>query len=181
MDDPDWRDGYAQIEGHGLSFDLQAPWWHLEQAFDLATDFPQTSLILNHTGLPSDRSAEGLRAWRQALEKLARAPNTALKISGLGQRGVRWTAGDNVPLMQEAIAVFGVDRCMFAATSRWTALWAATRRSLTVSVRPSRTGPPPNAAPYCTRMPFEFTGFRVATRQSNRPERPEQPPAGPNP
>jgi predicted TIM-barrel fold metal-dependent hydrolase len=115
MDDPDWRNGYAQLEGHGLSFDLQAPWWHLEQAFDLATDFPQTTLILNHTGLPSDRSAEGLRAWRHALEKLAHAPNTALKISGLGQRGVRWTAGDNVPLMQEAIAVFGVDRCMFAS------------------------------------------------------------------
>ncbi|MNO01678.1 Amidohydrolase [compost metagenome] len=38
-----------------------------------------------------------------------------MKISGLGQRGRPWTAGDNVPLIQEAIAIFGAARCMFAS------------------------------------------------------------------
>ncbi|WP_159910688.1 amidohydrolase [Pantoea sp. 18069] len=115
MDDTRWRDGYALLAQFGLSFDLQAPWWHLEQALDLARDFPATTLVLNHTGLPSERSAAGLAGWRRALARLADAPNTALKISGLGQLGRPWTARDNVPLIQEAIAIFGAERCMFAS------------------------------------------------------------------
>src|SRR5882724_11154733 len=35
MDDKRWRDGYALLERHGLSFDLQTPWWHLAEAADL--------------------------------------------------------------------------------------------------------------------------------------------------
>jgi predicted TIM-barrel fold metal-dependent hydrolase len=115
MDDPRWRAGYALLETHGLSFDLQAPWWNLDQAEQLARDFPRTLLILNHSGLPADRDAEGLAGWRRALERLADAPNTAIKISGLGQRGLPWTEEANVPLIRDAIAIFGASRCMFAS------------------------------------------------------------------
>ncbi|QRF61060.1 amidohydrolase [Variovorax paradoxus] len=115
MDDARWRAGYALLETHGLSFDLQAPWWNLDQAAQLARDFPRTLLILNHGGLPADRSTEGLAGWRRALERLADAPNTAIKISGLGQRGLPWTEEANVPLMRDAIAIFGASRCMFAS------------------------------------------------------------------
>ena len=33
----------------------------------LATDFPDTRIILNHAGLPADRSAEGLASWKRAM------------------------------------------------------------------------------------------------------------------
>ncbi|HKI99513.1 MAG TPA: amidohydrolase family protein [bacterium] len=115
MDDPRWRAGYALLERHGLSFDLQTPWWHLKAAAELARDFPGTQMILNHTGLPADRSAEGLAAWRLALETLAAQPNVALKISGLGQPGQPWTVEANGPIVRDAIAIFGVARCMFAS------------------------------------------------------------------
>ena len=115
MDDPKWRRGYAMLQPNGLSFDLQAPWWNLDQAVDLAYDFPQTTLILNHTGLPADRSESGLAGWRRALETLAVQPNTAVKISGLGQRGKPWTPTDNVPVIRDAIAIFGAARCLFAS------------------------------------------------------------------
>jgi len=115
MDDARWRDGYAQLQRFGLSFDLQAPWWHLEQALELARDFPDTTLILNHTGLPSDRSPQGLAGWRKALETLALAPNAALKISGLGQLDSPWSAQANIPLIRTAISLFGPERCMFAS------------------------------------------------------------------
>ncbi|MGJ7542968.1 amidohydrolase family protein [Variovorax sp. LT1R16] len=115
MDDERWRRGYALLQSHGLSFDLQAPWWNLDQAADLARDFPQTLLILNHTGLPADRSAAGLAGWRRALEALAAQPNTAIKISGLGQRGKPWTQADNVPVIRDAIAIFGAARSLFAS------------------------------------------------------------------
>ncbi|MBS0535565.1 MAG: amidohydrolase family protein [Proteobacteria bacterium] len=115
MDDPAWRNGYALMEKHGLSYDLQTPWWHLDAAAELATDFPRTTIIINHTGLPADRSAEGLAAWRAALERVAAQPNVAIKISGLGQRGLPWTVEANAPIIRDTIAIFGVDRCMFAS------------------------------------------------------------------
>jgi predicted TIM-barrel fold metal-dependent hydrolase len=115
MDDPVWRRGYALLAGHGLSFDLQTPYWHLDAAAELAADFPETRMIVNHTGLPADRSAEGLAAWRAALETVAAPDNVALKISGLGRPGRPWTVADNGPVVRDAIAIFGVARCMFAS------------------------------------------------------------------
>jgi predicted TIM-barrel fold metal-dependent hydrolase len=115
MADPRWRDGYALLERHGLSYDLQAPWWHMGEAADLARDFPGTTVIVNHTALPADRSAEGLAGWRRALETVAAQPNVMLKISGLGLRGERWNAERNAPIVRDAIRIFGVERCMFAS------------------------------------------------------------------
>ena len=115
MDDPAWRKGYALLQRFGMSYDLQTPWWHLDAATGLAADFPRTQIIVNHTGLPVDRSAEGLAAWRRALEAVAERPNVALKISGLGRAGLPWTVAANGPLVRDAIAIFGVDRCMFAS------------------------------------------------------------------
>jgi predicted TIM-barrel fold metal-dependent hydrolase len=115
MDDRAWRRGYALLARHGLSFDLQTPWWHLDAASELARDFPQTQIVINHTALPSDRSAEFLSAWRRALEAVAAAPNVAIKISGLGRPPHPWTAEANAPVIRDAIATFGTDRAMFAS------------------------------------------------------------------
>lgn len=115
MSDERWRQGYAELQRHGLHFDLQTPWWNLDEACRLARDFPVTQLILNHTGLPSDRSATGLAAWRAALARLAEWPNVALKISGLGLAGEPWRAQDNAWIVREAVAVFGAERAMFAS------------------------------------------------------------------
>jgi predicted TIM-barrel fold metal-dependent hydrolase len=115
MDDPKWRDGYARLARHGLHFDLQTPWWHLDAANDLARDFPATTIILNHTGLPSDRSEEGLAGWRRALEGLAKQPNVAIKISGIGVPGRPWTPEVNGAIVRDAIRIFGAGRAMFAS------------------------------------------------------------------
>jgi predicted TIM-barrel fold metal-dependent hydrolase len=115
MGDPAWRRGYALLDSYGLSFDLQTPWWHLGEAAALARDFPDTPLILNHTGLPADRSTEGLERWRRAMATLAACPNAAVKISGLGRPGQPWTVAANGPIVRDAISIFGVERCMFAS------------------------------------------------------------------
>jgi predicted TIM-barrel fold metal-dependent hydrolase len=115
MDDPQWRNGYALLERFGLSYDLQTPWWHLDAAVALARDFPRTLIVINHTGLPVDRSGEGLSSWRHALEQAAAQPNMAIKISGLGRAGLPWTVEANGPVIRDTIAIFGVDRCMFAS------------------------------------------------------------------
>ena len=115
MDDPRWRAGFALLERFGLSYDLQTPWWHLDAAAALAADFPRTQIIINHTGLPADRSAEALAAWRRALELAAAQPNVALKISGLGRPGLPWSVEANAPIIRDAIAIFGAERAMFAS------------------------------------------------------------------
>lgn len=106
MDDAKWRAGYRRLAPLGLHFELQAPWGQLAEAARLARDVPGTTIVLNHTGLPYD---DQLAAWRDALAAFAACPNTALKISGLG----------NVSRKREvvlaAIELFGVPRCMFAS------------------------------------------------------------------
>ncbi len=115
MGDARWRAGYALLERHGLHFELQTPWWHLDEAAELADAYPRIMIVLNHTGLPADRSAAGLAAWRAAMRTFAVRPNVAVKISGLGLPGRPWTVEDNAPVVREAIALFGPQRCMFAS------------------------------------------------------------------
>ena len=115
MTDMAWRRGFEELGRHGLRFDLQTPWWHLHEAARLATDFPDTPIILNHTGLPADRSAAGLDGWKAAMRTLAACPNTSVKISGLGQRGQPWTAAANRDIVLTTIDLFGPSRCMFAS------------------------------------------------------------------
>jgi predicted TIM-barrel fold metal-dependent hydrolase len=115
MTDAAFRNGFAALARHGLRFDLQTPWWHLHEAAALARDFPDVQVIVNHTGLPADRSAQGLEGWRAALARAAQCPNIALKISGLGVAGQAWTAQANRAIVLAALEAFGVERCMFAS------------------------------------------------------------------
>ena len=115
MGDPKFRAGYALLQDYGLHFDLQTPWWHLGEAAELADSFPNTLMILNHTGLPADRSSAGLEGWQTAMSTLATLPNVVVKISGLGLAGKRWSIDDNGSIIKKTIAIFGIDRCMFAS------------------------------------------------------------------
>jgi predicted TIM-barrel fold metal-dependent hydrolase len=115
MMDAKWREGFKRLAPLGLRFDLQTPWWHLGEAAQLAADFPDTQIILNHTGLPSDRSVAGLAGWRAAMERLAECPNVAVKISGIGLRGEPWTVTANRGIVLSTIELFGAERCMFAS------------------------------------------------------------------
>ena len=115
LGDSQYRRGFCLLREYGLHFDLQVPWWHLSEALDLAESAPETRIILNHTGLPSDRSRSGLDGWRSAMKKFASFPNAAVKISGLGLPGTPWRVEDNRGVVLDTIDIFGIDRCMFAS------------------------------------------------------------------
>ncbi|MDW8342786.1 MAG: amidohydrolase family protein [Geminicoccaceae bacterium] len=114
---PRFARGFGLLGRYGLSFDLQVPWWHLEEARVLFARHPEVPVILDHTGLPADRSREGLAGWRRAMTRLAELPQVAVKISGLGLPGRPWTVSDNAPIVDTVLELFGVERCMFA--SNW--------------------------------------------------------------
>lgn len=115
MADSLWRRGYALLRRFGLRFDLQTPWWHLHEAVQLASAYPDTQIILNHTGLPADRSPQGFEGWKREMAALAQCPNVAVKISGIGVRGKAWTTDANRSIALTVIELFGAGRSMFAS------------------------------------------------------------------
>lgn len=115
MQDPKWRAGFALLQRYGLTYDLRVPYWHLGEAAEIAELFPETPMVLNHTGFPWDRSEAGLKGWRKAMRVIAQAPQVWLKISELGLRDQPWELESNRRVVLEAIEIFGIDRCMFAS------------------------------------------------------------------
>lgn len=115
VQDERWLRGFALLEKHGLSWDLRVPFWHLAEAAEVARAFPRTPIVLNHTGFPWDRSPEGLAAWRRAMEILAREPNVHVKVSEFGIKDRAWDYEENRRVVLDAIAIFGIERAMFAS------------------------------------------------------------------
>ena len=115
MLDASWQRGFAALSELGLRFDLQTPWWHLHEARALLEQHGQTPLIINHAGLPADRSSTALAAWRAAVHDISQWPQVFMKISGIGQPGHPWTVDANRDVVETLIESFGVERCMFAS------------------------------------------------------------------
>jgi predicted TIM-barrel fold metal-dependent hydrolase len=113
--DTAWRAGYALLGKYGLSFDLQIYPAQMAEAAWLAGEHPEIPVILNHTGMPTDRDPEGLALWRRGLAQLAERAHVSVKISGLGMVDRDWTVESIRPFVLHAVDCFGVDRCMFAS------------------------------------------------------------------
>jgi predicted TIM-barrel fold metal-dependent hydrolase len=114
MQDESWLRGFALLEKHGLSWDLRVPAWHLGEAAEVARAFPRTPIVLNHTGFPWDRSEEGLAEWRRLMARIAQEPNVQLKVSEFGLKDEAWDYNSNRRIVLDAIAIFGIERCLFA-------------------------------------------------------------------
>ena len=115
MSDPGWRRGYAMLAPLGYHFELQAPWWHVDELIDLVAAHPETPVVINHAFLPADRTVEALAGWRRALKRAAAIPHAAIKISGIGLKGRPWSLADNRGIIRAIIDAFGPKRCMFAS------------------------------------------------------------------
>ncbi|MFC3073596.1 amidohydrolase family protein [Shinella pollutisoli] len=111
---PEWRRGFRELARRDLSFDLQLYYWQADEFVELAQAFPDTQIILNHTGMQVDGPSH-FEGWKAAMRRLASAPNIACKISGLGMGNWTWTTEDIRPYVEEATAAFGVERSMFAS------------------------------------------------------------------
>lgn len=115
LSDDSWREGYAHLAEHGLHFDLQTPWWNLDEAHRLAVDFPETTIVIDHAGVLASRDDETVAAWRAALERAAGAPNVVIKASGLCVAGTPWTVEANRGPIEDLVRIFGAERVMFGS------------------------------------------------------------------
>lgn len=130
--DATFRDGFAELEPLGLSFDLPCRYHQIPECADLADAFPGTAIVLNHLGgitgigAYAGRRAEIFAAWRGSMADLARRPNVAVKLGGLATdyAGFGWHESPKPPTSralceatrpyyETAIELFGSDRCMF--------------------------------------------------------------------
>ena len=115
MSDPQWIRGFSLLESRGLSFDLQVYPSQLQDAARLAATFETTRIILDHAGMPVDRTPEGIEKWHSGIAHLSACPNVYIKISGLGMMEHEWTRDSISLFVCHILNTFGPERSMFAS------------------------------------------------------------------
>ena len=146
-----FRGGFATLHRYNLSFDAWLYHPQLSELVDLAREFPDTSIILDHIGGPlrigpyASRREAVFQEWQRSITELAACDNVFVKLGGLGMRisGNNWDKADKPPSSAELASIFepytswciecfGVERCMFEgnfpvdkASYSYTVLWNA--------------------------------------------------------
>lgn len=149
--DSAFKQGVAHLGRYGLSFDAWVYHTQISELTELADEFPETTMILNHIGGPIGvaeyrfRRAEVHDSWERQLTELAKRPNVFVKVGGLGmavlgfelelaaqppdpdELAATWT-----PYLKTCIDIFGSERCMFESnfpvdkqSCSYAALWNA--------------------------------------------------------
>lgn len=140
-DAPAFREGYAALGRHGLRFDAWMYHHQLRGFAELARVHPEVPVVLCHAGTPpgfggpfasvgrtAQERARIHDEWREGMAALAAIPHVHVKLSGLlmpilgfgfHQRETPPAATEIAeaigPMLREVLALFGVDRCMFAS------------------------------------------------------------------
>ncbi|MDJ1006602.1 MAG: amidohydrolase [Paracoccaceae bacterium] len=88
-----FRANVRKIGAKGMTFDMCFLARQLPLAAELADACPDTSLILDHCGVP-DIAGGGLNPWREDIRRLSERPNVTCKLSGI----LAYCAPDNATL-----------------------------------------------------------------------------------
>lgn len=151
--DPQFRSAFALLTKFDLSYDCWLYHENLPALMDLALAFPETTIILDHVGLPLGviNGCEAVREeWASSISELAsKCPNNVyVKLSGLGMKVCGFGLDERLkpptsfevaelwkPYILHCIKCFGVERCMFASnfpvdkiSCSYTVLWNAFKR-----------------------------------------------------
>lgn len=113
--DPGWRRAAGRLAARGLSFDAQVYHHQMGTLFDLARRNPDLVIVLDHIGMPAERDAENVAAWREGISRLSDAPNINVKLSGFGMVDLTWTEESLRPFVLHCIDRFGPERAMFGS------------------------------------------------------------------
>ncbi|MCC7484149.1 MAG: amidohydrolase family protein [Burkholderiales bacterium] len=132
MNDAAFRRGMAELERRGLLFELQIFAPQMADAARLAREFPGVPFVLLHAGMPEDRGPAGRARWREGMKLLAACPNVSAKLSGLGTFEHRCSVELWKPVVEETLALFGPDRCLFGSNYPIESLWTTYARIVEV-------------------------------------------------
>lgn len=130
--EPKFREGFAELGKRGLSFDAWMLEPQLPELIDLARQFPETPIVLDHVGTPlgvgsyKGRMPERFSIWRENIRELAKSPNVHVKLGGLAMPFCNFPsmlseprapseqlAREWGPYIETCIEAFGPRRAMF--------------------------------------------------------------------
>ena len=113
---PDVDANIRHLAEHGLTYDFEITAREIVAAELLAARHPTVRFIVDHVAKPP--IADGWStAWADGLHRLAAAPNVWCKISGLVTEAdwTHWSAEQFTPVVEHALAGFGVERLVFGS------------------------------------------------------------------
>lgn len=165
MQHPAFVRGVQTLARHDLSLDVWAYHTQLDEVYALARQASDVKVIIDHFGGPvgvgpyMNQRANVLTAWRDSLSKLARLPNTCLKLGGAGMpvfgfnfaQGALPPSSEDLanawrPYFRTALELFGAERCLFESNFpvdkgmfSYKTLWNAFKRLATEASRDERT------------------------------------------
>ena len=113
--DDAWCRNLGLLRGHGWSFDVQVYYQQMPAVAGLAARYPDLQFILDHAGMPAERTPDAIEGWRRGMKLLAQCPNVAVKLSGYGMMDLHWTVDSIRPYVLQPIEWFGPDRAMFGS------------------------------------------------------------------
>jgi len=125
--DPVIRRNVGRLADYGWSFDLQVFAAQMADAAGLAEACPNVTFILQHAGMWEDLSPQGRAAWRTGTAQLARCPNVVSKLSGLGTFIHRNDVAHIADVLDDTVAIFGAERCLFGSNFPIEKLWTSYR------------------------------------------------------
>ena len=111
-----FRRNVRKIGDVGKTFDICFLPTQLNVAKELAQACENTSMILNHCGVPSIAN-DGLDPWRQDIEALSQIPNVTCKLSGLMAYCAPGTASLETiePYVDHVLKCFGPKRIVWGS------------------------------------------------------------------
>ena len=130
--DPKFRLGFGELFKRNLSFEAWCYHTQISELTNLACEFPETKIVLNHFGGPlgvgsyAGKQDETFKYWQDDIAELSQCNNVYAKLGGLNMElnGFAWHEQERPPtsliLMEKTrryyehtIDCFGVQRCMF--------------------------------------------------------------------
>ncbi|HET6507995.1 MAG TPA: amidohydrolase family protein [Baekduia sp.] len=111
--DDAWRRGAALLPERSLVLDIDVQAVDMAKARDAADALGDVTFILEHAAVPMERTDGFFEIWSDALDLLAGAPNTYIKVSGLGMGDPEWTVDSLRPWVHRCFDAFGIERCLF--------------------------------------------------------------------
>lgn len=160
--DKTFQAGFAHLAPRNLSFEGWCYHTQIPELTQLASAFPDTTIILDHFGGPlgvgryADRPDDVFSEWCKVIRPLSERPNVYAKLGGLNMEinGFGWHTRHKPPGSEElltatrryydhTIDLFGADRCMFESnfpvdriSCSYNVLWNAFKK-LTAACSPT--------------------------------------------
>jgi len=107
----------AKLGDNGLHFEALIQPRHLTAVMELALQFPDLPIVINHAAKPVfSELGMTTRAWFDGMDKLASRKNVSCKFSGLATEfGPGWSAGALTDIVTHLMNGFGADRLMWGS------------------------------------------------------------------